>query len=174
MTQQSPISSTQIPYQPTDGQMARASALRRFNRLYVYIPLFLGASIILFLLGWMFWRTFLPQLENNRQFLSGVADIVIIFTIMPMMLICALGPASLIGLVGYRYKKRREQKKSGQSPPPAGRLQLLLWRLDHLLDTVAIKTADILPKVSKPVIGLNAFLAYMEALFIQFKKLFMR
>lgn len=176
MTQSVPVTSdTTTTYEPSDSQLARAAAIRRFNWFYVYTPLILGIIIILVLLGLMLWVGLAhQQWERFRPFFSGLADIIMIFTIMPLMLLCSIGPISLIALGAYRYQKRQEQKESGEPAPPAKGLQLLLWRLDAILDKTAVTVRDITPKVSKPVIQFNAFLAYVESLLKQIRKMFSR
>lgn len=175
MTQQYPVSSTPATYQPTEIQLARAAALRRFNWLFVYVPIVLGTVSILFLLGFMFWQSFAPeQSETSRTLLSGIADVVLILTLMPMMLICALGPLALIGLAAFYYNRRQTQKDAPEPAPPVGRLHLLLWRLDAIVNTAAQKSAELLPKIAQPVIQFNALLAYIESWFKQIRSLFSR
>ncbi len=176
MTQSVPVTSTSTtPYEPSANQLARAAAIRRFNRLYVYTPLVLGGLIILVLLGLMLWVGLAPQQwERFRPFFSGLADIIIIFTIMPMMLLCSIGPISLIALGAYRYQKRKEQKESAEPAPPAKGVQLLLWRLDAILDKTAVTVRDNAPKAAKPVIQFHAFLAYAASLLKQIRTMFSR
>ena len=175
MTRQSPVSSTQTIYQPTERQLARAAALRRFNWFFIYAPLILGAVIVLLLFGWMMWQSFAPQqMEWTRTFYSGVADIVLIFVMLPMMLICAIGPLALIGLGAFYYNRRQEQKNATEPAPPVGKLQLLLWKVDAFLDTIGQKSSELLPKVARPVIQFNAVLAYIESWFKQIRALFSR
>ena len=176
MTQSVPAtSSSTTSYEPSATQLARAAAIRRFNRIYVYTPLIFGGLILLALLGLMLWVGLAPQQwERFRPFFSGLADIIMIFTIMPLMLLCSIGPISLIALGAYRYQKRKEQKESGESVPPAKGLQLLLWRLDAILNKTAVSVRNITPKATTPVIQFHAFLAYAASLLKQIRKLFSR
>lgn len=175
MTYQPPTHIQAEPtYKPNEEQLVRAEALRRFNWLYVYTPLIIGTVIVFVLLGFMFWGAFAQPVEDKRLFLSGLADIVIIFTALPMTLLCAVGPVALVGMIAYRVQKQRERKEAGQSPPAGGRLQRLIWRLDAMLDNVYGKIVETLPKITNPVIQFNALLAYVKSLWNQLKKFLMR
>jgi hypothetical protein len=46
---------TKPEYQPTPAQQARDAALRRFNRLFVYLPVIIAAVIALIVIGLLFW-----------------------------------------------------------------------------------------------------------------------
>ena len=174
MTQSVPTPTT-TSYEPSANQLARASAIRRFNRLYVYTPLILSGLIALALLGIMLWFGLGPQQrEGFRPFLSGLADIVMIFTIMPLTVLCSIGPISLIALGVYRYQKRQEQKESAEPILPARGLQLLLWRLDAILDKTAVSVQAYALKAAAPIIQFNAFLAYTTSLLKQIRKMFRR
>ena len=175
MTQSLPATTPTPEFEPSSSQLERAKAIRRFNWRFVYIPLIIGIVIVLVLLGLMLWVGLAPQqAESYRPFFSGLADIVLIFTLIPMMMLCSIGPIALIGLGAFRYQKRQEQKESGEPEPPARGLQLLLWRVDSLLDKASSSVQTHAPKAATPIIQVNAFLAYVESLIKQIRNLFMK
>lgn len=159
------------PYEPTLEQQARENALRRFNRLTVYLPLTLVALIVLALFVLMLVRVVTHSPESQAyHFLSGLADLILIFTLMPMLLLCAVGPA-LFGFLLYRANQRR-------SLPPAerrGKLQTLFWRLDQMLDTVQAALRDrYLEKAARPLVTGHAYAAAVQAVWHYLRKTFNR
>ena len=152
-------------YQPSPDQLERAAALKRFNRLYIYIPVaFLGLTGFV-LVGVLLWGVFSPNIVGTRAFASGLADLVVIMTVMPLLLLCAIVPAAAIGLVVYR----RQQPKREH-----GRLHTLLWRLDALVTKVQDTVSSTTPKAAVPIIKGHAWMAYMQTLFKEIKKQFTR
>ena len=162
---------------PSESQRQRTQNLRRFNWLYVYGPLILGALVILVLSILMFWGVFSPNVMGTAAFLSGAADMVIILFAIPAMLLCVLGPVALAGLVVMLMKSRQsrqEKKARGDFIPDHGRLQPLFWRLDQLLVTAASKVDNAGKKVANPLISFNARLAYLDAWWLRVRRLLLR
>jgi hypothetical protein len=89
----------------------------------------------------------------------------VILTVMPLLLLCAIVPAAAVGLVVYR----RQQPKREH-----GRFQTLIWRLDTLITTAQDKTATTMPKIAAPVVKGYVWGAYVRALVENIKKLFTR
>lgn len=161
---------TKERFQPAPAQLGRAAARRRFNLLYVYIPIALASLIVIGLVGLLFWRVFSPDVEGTRQFASALADVIIIGTTVPLMLLCAIGPASLIGVAVYR----RNRKQPEGDPQPYGRLQTLLWRLDALVANIQAKLAETLPRIARPIVEAYARAAYLHTFLEHVKKIFSR
>lgn len=120
-------------YQPTAEQLARDEALKRFNRLYIIIPVAITVLIALALLITLAVFAFLPNNSALRQFISGMADLIIILVSIPMTLLCAILPVAYVAIVLNRRQQRRLYPQLG---PMAyrGRLQSLLWWLQGKLD----------------------------------------
>jgi hypothetical protein len=152
-------------YQPAPEQLERAAALRQFNRLYVYLPLAVFSLAGLVLVGLLLWGVFSPNITGTREFASGLADLVVIMTVMPLLLLCALVPAAAIGWVVYRRQQPRQEH---------GRFQTLFWRLDTLLTRLQATISTTLSKAAAPVIKGHAWAAYLRALQENLKKLLIR
>jgi hypothetical protein len=161
---------TKERFQPAPAQLERAAAQRLFNLLYVYIPIALASLIIIGLIGLLFWGVFSPNVEGTRQFASALADIIVIGITIPLMLLCAVGPVSLIGVTVYRRKRRQPEG----DPRPYGRLQTLLWRLDALVANIQAKLVETLPRIARPIIEANARAAYLHTFLEHVKKIFSR
>jgi hypothetical protein len=161
------VTQTNSGYEPTAVQQQRLASRKRFNWLVLYTPLILAAIIIFTVIGLLLWGALSPHIVGTREFASGVADIIIIATTIPMVLLCLLPPLGMVGLVVYRRQKREEGVKYG-------RLQTLFWRIDKLLTTIHNKTDETLPKVAKPVMQMNGFFAFISTFIQQIKRLMTR
>lgn len=152
------IPQTPAPYRPTAAQKTRAEALNRYNLWSLYLPLgLLGMALVvlaLFLVSAAVFQniSFWPQ---ARLMLSGVADLLMIMTIAPLTLVCALLPAGYIGLLVYM---NQEEIK------PLNSLQTRLWRLESFIGRVYSKLVQYQPYVTTPIIELNSQLSYLRAL----------
>jgi hypothetical protein len=137
-------------YQPTAAQKARAAALRRFNWLYFYLPILLftigGLTIIVLLL----WSSLTAEREQQRLFVSGLADLILILTIAPLLLLCAIVP----GTAAYLLVRGR---KEGQAP--IRRLQTLLWRLEAFLARVGRRVTEIGTQAADKIIHVHSLTA---------------
>lgn len=142
-------------YQPTTVQLERAAALRRFNRLVVYWPVLLFALVALALFTLMLINA-LPNegSQNTRQFLSGLADIILIVTIIPLWLVFTLIPVGAI-VVFWQMRQRDISPLRG--------LQTLFWRIESKLGVVQQKTEEVAPKIAQPVINANVKLSFVMA-----------
>ncbi len=152
------------PYVPTAAQLTRAAALRRFNQLYIYLPLTLFALISLALMVLMLVKA-LPNetSEPTLDFLSGLADIILIGTIVPLWLVASLIPLAAIAL----FFQMRQKDIS-----PLRGLQILLWRVDSKVAQLQQKTKELSPKAAAPVIQANARLSFIMAWIDQMRHFF--
>jgi predicted PurR-regulated permease PerM len=164
-----------ITYLPTPEQSERAGALRRFNWLAVYAPLIVAGLIVIVLVALLLWGALSPTMTrtDTRAFASGLADIVLILAMLPLLLLCLIGPL-LAGGLGYLAYQRRQQALTPGTIWPNS-LHTLLWRLDRLLDSVQSKLRmSYLPKVANPLISTHARAAYIREWGRQLKKLLNR
>jgi hypothetical protein len=140
--------------QPTAVQQERIDALKRSNWLFIYAPILFFVIVLLVLTGLLLWGAFSPNIVGTREFASGVADVIIILTTLPMILLCLTLPLGLFGFTIYRRQKQGTER-------PYGRLRPLFWRVDNILDTVQDKVETTAPKVAQPVTKLNALVAFI-------------
>ena len=146
------------PFVPTAVQLERANALKRFNRLFIYLPLGLLATAVLGLFIYLLIIAIWPPYEDTRLFLSGIADIILILFFLPVAVIFGL---LLAGILGGIFYQRQSSKEDGAPSlqQKYGRLRLLLWKLDQKLSAVYRKIDQFIPKVANPVIRFNALIA---------------
>ena len=147
---------------PTAVQLERAEALTRFNRWTIYVPLGVLATAVVGFLIYLLILAVWPPYEDTRLFLSGVADIILILFMLPVVLLFGL---LLAGIFGGAFYWRQSKKETGEPSlqNKYGRLRLLLWKLDQKLSTVYRKVDQVMPKIAQPVMRLNATLAYISS-----------
>ncbi|MCB8926466.1 MAG: hypothetical protein H6652_12665 [Ardenticatenaceae bacterium] len=147
---------------PTAVQLERAEALTRFNRWAIYVPLGVLATAVVGFLIYLLILAVWPPYEDTRLFLSGVADIILILFMLPVVLLFGL---LLAGIFGGAFYWRQSKKETGEPSlqNKYGRLRLLLWKLDQKLSTVYRKVDQVMPKIAQPVMRLNATLAYISS-----------
>ena len=147
---------------PTAVQLQRVNELKRFNRWAVYVPLGLLATAVLGLVIYLLIIAVWPPYEDTRLFLSGIADIILIIFLLPMLLFLTL---ILAGIIGGAIYWRQSRKESGEPSLQRkyGRLRLLLWKVDQKLSGVYRQADKVVPMVATPVIRFNAFIAYVNS-----------
>lgn len=157
-------------YTPNAEQVQRAAALRRFNWLYIYTPVIVLSLVALTLVILLLWGVLSPGVEGTSAFVSGLADVVAILFSLPLIVLCAIGPAALLAIVVLAVRRRRDP----QATSILERLHVLLWRLDTVTAKVMVKTEELAPRVAEVVIRAHARTAYLNNLFNRVKRIFVR
>ncbi|WP_420627850.1 hypothetical protein [Candidatus Leptofilum sp.] len=148
-------------FEPTAVQLQRAEALKRFNQLAIYVPLGVLAVAALGLLIYLLIVAIWPPYEDTRLFLSGVADIILILFMLPVLLVFGLLLAGIIGgAIYWRQSKKEDGEPSLQNR--YGRLRLLLWKLDQRLSGIYQQIDQQIPKLAYPVIRFNETMTYIN------------
>jgi hypothetical protein len=157
--------SPQQKIDPTSSQLERAAAIKRFNTLYIYLPIGFGAFLVVGIVILLLIAVLSsPELQTLLT-VSAVADIVVIAWIIPTMIACAIVPSLFIFLTV-------QGRQRGSAP--IRQLQLLLWRADNILWMVHEKVNDIVPRVANPFIRAHAVAAFVSALFKNILRIFSR
>jgi hypothetical protein len=159
---------------PTEEQGERLKARRRFNRLYVYLPLGLVAFLWLLLIVGLLWLTVAGRwfyVNTNQEYyrglVSGVADAVTILMLAPLILLCTLPVAAAVGVAVWRRKRRKEAQT------PYGVLAIF-WRIDSVISRIRAGTGSLMPRLAQPIISAHAAAAYARALLQQIKNILSR
>ena len=79
-------------FEPTTAQLERDRLLRRRSRLYIYLPLGIVSFIALVLIALILIGIFAPGIQGTEEFISAVADIIVILWIIPMIIMVSLLP----------------------------------------------------------------------------------
>lgn len=163
-----------VQIQPTVQQLQRAQALRRFNWLYLYLPLGLFGAVWIGLIGGMIWLTISGRwfaMETNatyyRQLYSGIADGVLILAMTPWLVICALPTLLAVALVINRGQKAQNEASRPEQLP-------LFWRVENSLDKFYGQIEKTLPKLARPVITAHALVSFLKTILNQIKQLIKR
>jgi len=152
-------------YTPTPVQLARGAALRRFNLLYVYLPIIFAAVIAFFIIGLLFWVTLIQPGETSRVTVSGIASSVIVLVSLPMTILCALPSVLFIVLFVQGRNK---------GLAPIKQIRTIFWRIDSLILKVQSAVNEYTPKIANIVIKPHAIVAYGRNLLNQFINLLKR
>lgn len=155
---------------PTPAQLARLQARRRYNRVYVYLPLGLVAFLWLLLVAGLLWLTVAGKwfyVDTNQEYyrslVSGVADAFTVLMLLPLLLLCALPSLGAVGFIAWRRRSRKAKQDSYGTLP-------LFWRVDNLVTRVETAVTSFLPRMARPVISAYAALAYVRTLLRELKK----
>ncbi|MEZ4590274.1 MAG: hypothetical protein R3D55_03930 [Chloroflexota bacterium] len=149
------------PFVPTAVQLQRAQALKRFNRLTVYLPLGLITAAVVGFFVYLLIIAIWPPQTDTRLFLSGVADIIFILFMLPVALIFGLLLVAIFGgAIYWRQSRKEEGEPSLQTK--YGRFRLLLWKLDQKLSSLYRQIDQLMPKLAAPVIKFNATITYIN------------
>ena len=177
MTQQiSPKTPYQEPFKPSDAQQEREAALKRFNRLYVLMPIILFCVISVLIIAAMIVAVLVMSVTDNVNeelisFISGLADITIITFTIPMIILMISGPLLLMAMINNSRKRRKAGKPAFDQ---GGSFQVLLWKMDNLIQKSQNKTNEIAPQMADQVIRFNESIAYVAAFLKQIVSYFKR
>lgn len=164
---------TVTAFVPTAVQLERARSLKRFNLWTVYVPVGVAATAALALLIYLLIIAIWPPYEDTRLFLSGIADIILILFLLPVVLLFGLLLVGIIG-GGFYWRKSRQESDAPALQKQYGRLRLLLWKVDQKLSGLYRQIDQLMPKIAGPVIRYNAWQAYTSTWLDQLKRQFNR
>lgn len=158
--------------EPTPEQLARAAALRSFNRRYVYLPLAIISIlwfVTLFAMLWVAvigsWFAIDTQQEAFRELFSGVADVVLIM-LFGFWLLVGMIPLTVIGYGWSKWRTWRKRRPPGALP--------IMWRIENAVVLASEKVAAVLPLIARPVVLAYAVYGYIRASFTEVKKILTR
>lgn len=159
------IVQNETPYAPTAEQVERTTRLRRFNLMFVYVPLGLVAALVVALVVIMLIMAINSADEHSRLFLSGLADAALALALLPFLIVGAV----LVGLAAYGLNRAR---KNGTAP--VRRTQMLLWRTDSFIGRLKARVETTADLVAQPFLSINGSVAYLKMLITQLVKMVKR
>jgi hypothetical protein len=152
-------------YQSTPEQARRQAAIRRFNLLYVILPISAVSLIVLSTLVILAINVLGVETGEYVVTLSAIADSVVILIMLGAMIIIGL---FLIIVVAALV----QGKRAGIAP--IRRIQLLFWRLEMLTIRIGKRVNNAVPKLADPIIKIRARTAFWNVFVHRLKMLFMR
>ena len=105
-------------FEPTAAQLERDRLLRRRTRLYIYLPLGIVSFIALVLIALILIGLFAPGIQGTEEFISAVADIIVILWIIPMIVLISLLPIAYVAYFVDRRQKRETRSADGSTGIP--------------------------------------------------------
>lgn len=164
------------PFNPNDRQKEREAALKRFNRLYVLTPIILISVVSVLIIVLMVITVLYMSISNNVNealisFFSGLADITIIMFTIPMIILMISGPLLLAAMINNSRNRRKAGKPAFDQ---GGKFQVLLWKMDNLIEKSQNKTNEVAPQLADKVIQFNESIAYTGGFIKQITSYFKR
>jgi hypothetical protein len=150
---------------PTEAQAERAASLAHFNRLVIYLPLFLFSLLAAGIVAVLLYYNLVWPNESLRLFTGAVANLIIILGSIPLLLLCAILPLGALSVFVYG---RRE------GYAPLQRLQRLLWSVDNGVGGIQQHVEAAAPKAAAPVIAAHARAAFLSTLFKRVRQIVRR
>lgn len=152
-------------YAPTTIQQERAASIKRFNRLFVYLPISFLSVVAVLMTILLLYLSLNPPTEDTLLTISGIADAVVILGTIPAMVICGILPALFLATT-------IQARKQGMAP--LRQLQLLLWRMDSGIGLVRQRVGETAPKIAQPFITVHAKFAFVQTFIKRIPHLFKR
>jgi hypothetical protein len=152
-------------YTPTTVQQERAASIKRFNRLFVYLPISFFSVLAILLTILLLYLSLNPPTDETLSTISGIADSVVILGIVPTLVLCAIVPALFL-VTTFQARK--------QGMAPLRQLQFLLWRMDSGIGLVRQKVNETAPKIARPFITVHSKFAFFQTLLKRIPHLFRR
>jgi hypothetical protein len=160
-------------FSPSSEQLERERQLKRFNRLNIYLPVGIASFFAIGLLMLMLVGIFAPGLVGAEAFLSGLADTILVLWMLPMTVLCAIGPIAYLA-----YLINRRQRRSLLPPDSPllrhSRVQMALWRAQNILDRVERTAESSSERIVQPLIDATVRAAYMQSWLDQVARLIRR
>lgn len=160
--------------QPSVDQEDRLARRRRFNRIFVYLPLGLGVILWLGLILGMSWLAVAGDwfaMDTNQPYFrglfSGVADAFTILMLTPILALCAT-PTILAGALTV-YRRRRRKEKEGQEPSLP-----LMWRVENVVISIRETVSNAAPKVARPLITAHGMATFATTFLHELKQIILQ
>ncbi len=152
-------------FEPSTRQLERAASIRRFNRIYIFLPISLASIIALALTILLIFLALGIGTVEVRETISGIADSVLILTIIPTMVLCAIVPTAFIA-VSIQTRQR--------GIAPIRQTQFFFWRVQDWLGLLGTRIGNLMQKIREPIMRISARYVYIEILLIRLIKIFKR
>lgn len=152
-------------FEPSNRQLERAARIRRFNRIYVFLPISLASIIALALTILLIFLALGIGTVEVRETISGIADSVLILTIIPTMVLCAIVPTAFIA-ISIQTRQR--------GIAPIRQTQWFFWRVQDRFGFLGIRIGRLMEKFREPIMRISARYAYLQTFLIRLIKIFKR
>ena len=150
---------------PTSAQEERAARIRRFNLLYVYLPVGLLSFIVFVIVLFILVYTLTPLGQDNNILVAALADVIVIVYSVPLMILCAILPTAFVFL---SIQSRR------RGIAPLRQSQTFLWRVETELIVVQSVVKSIAQRIARPFLYLNGIGAFIQSFVNRLLKIFSR
>lgn len=161
-----PVNSELEPvFEPSNRQLDRATRMRRFNRIYIFLPVSLASIIALALTILLIILALGIGTDEVRETLSGIADSVLILAIIPTMVLCAIVPTVYLA-ISIQMRQR--------GVAPIRQTQWFFWVVQERLGFLGNLISRLMEKFREPFVRISARYAFIHTLFMRLFKIFKR
>jgi hypothetical protein len=152
-------------YQPTSKQLRRDTDMRRFNRLFVFLPIAFVSGLVVLTILILSIYVLSSDPQDYVSGLSAIADSVVIIILIGLMIPMGL----FIALVAAAFFQGR---KAGMAP--LRQTQRLFWRLDMLVGRFQRVVFNTVPRLADPFIIVHGRVAFWRVFIRNIKRMFNR
>ena len=152
-------------FKPSNQQLERARNIRRFNRIYILLPVSLAGIIALVLTILLIILALGIGTDEVRETISGIADSVLILAIIPTMVLCAIVPSVYIAM-SIQMRQR--------GVAPIRQTQWFFWVVQERLGFLGARISRLMEKFREPFVRISARYAFVHTLFMRLFKIFKR
>lgn len=150
-------------YRPTAEQLTRDEARRHYLRRNVYVPIIVAVVIVVVLFALLLVLAFGVGTPQAALFIAGLSALTVILISIPLIALMTILP---IVWLAFTFNRRQQRKLYPEAGPMAyrSRVQILLWRLDGLLDEAGRVATRGGAAVTRPLVALHAWAAWLGGL----------
>lgn len=152
----------QEQFTPSAEQLERERALRNYNRKFIYFPVLVAVAVVVILTVLMLVALFAPGPAGSAAFLSGLADTILVMWMIPMTVLCAIGPIMYIAYL-VNLRQRRAELPPDSPLLKHKRSQMALWQAQNISERIDKEAEGLSDRIGKPFITLDAFVQYIFA-----------
>ena len=152
-------------FEPSNRQLERAAKIRRFNRIYIFLPVSLASIIALTLTILLIILALGIGTDEVRETISGIADSVLILAIIPTMVLCAIVPTAYIA-ISIQMRQR--------GVAPIRQTQWFFWVVQERLGFLGTRISKLMEKIREPFVRISARYAFLQTLITRIINIFTR
>ena len=159
---------------PTTEQQERLARRRRFNRVFVHLPVSIALILWLGLIVGMLWLSIAGDwfaMDTNQPYYRGlfsaVADVFTILMLSPLLVLCLIPPLLAGAFTVYRRRGKAAKEEQEPSLP-------LMWRVENIVISIRQAVSKAMDQVARPLITAHAMAAFVKTFLHELKQIILQ